>query len=163
MECEEFCLLVSAMVENLNLEDFRHASLISGAVKTWRPVTAGQISSTDLQTEPIYRSTYQQRLGCIQVNNSTTDCISALIIKQKLSFKWLDSGVAIVVPQRTCGPVWSYSCSRNSPLMCILSSGNSHAKVSLNHEVCLSFTNWMSNSCRNISQRYSFWSKYWSL
>lgn len=45
----------------------------------------------------MYRSTYQQRLGCIQVNKPTSDCISALIIKQRLLFKWLDGGGAIVV------------------------------------------------------------------
>lgn len=165
MECEEFCLLVSAMVENLNLEDFRHASSISGAVKTWRPVTAGQISSTDLQAEPIYRSTYQQHLGVYRWTNQPLTASLLWSLKktnlpaQRLLFKWLDSGVALVVPQRTCDPVWSDSCSSNSPLM---SSCHSYAKVSLNHEACLSFTNWMSNSCRNISQRYSFWSKYWS-
>lgn len=51
MECEEFCLLFSAMAENLNLESYRHVILISGAVITWRQVTARQTVSTDLQSE----------------------------------------------------------------------------------------------------------------
>lgn len=53
MECEEFCLLFSAMAENLNLESYRHVILISGAVITWRQVTVRQTVSTDLQSDSI--------------------------------------------------------------------------------------------------------------